>query len=154
MKTTALCPISDKKIDDHVARFNGAFTVLFLTAFIITGNLLPILFLFVDFALRSGKYSKYSAFSYLSRKIINTFSIKPELINAGPKIFAARIGVVFNIGIIISVLVGLNNLSFVFTGVFGVCAVLESVFGYCVACQIYPFVYKLTFHSKVQKLKI
>jgi len=153
MKTTALCPISDKKIDDHVARFNGAFTVLFLTAFIITGNLLPIMLLFVDFALRSGKYSKYSAFSYLSRKIINTFSIKPELINAGPKIFAARIGLVFNIGIIISVLVGLNNLSFVFTGV-GVCAVLESVFGYCVACQIYPFVYKLTFHSKVQKLKI
>lgn len=154
MKPTALCPITDKKIDDHVARFNGGFTVLFLIAFIITGNLLPILFLFVDFALRSGKYSKYSAFSYLSRKIINTFSIKPETINAGPKIFAARIGLVFNIGIIISVLFGLNNLRFIFAGVFGVCAVLESVFGYCVACQIYPFVYKLTFHSNVQKLKI
>ncbi len=154
MRTTAICPISDKKIDDHVARINGAFTVLFLSAFIITGNLVPILFLFVDFALRSGKYSRFSVFSFLSRKIIKLFSIKPELINAGPKIFAARIGFVFNILILSSVLFGLDNLSIAFTGVFGACAILESVFGYCVACQIYPLVYKLTFHSKIQKLKI
>ena len=32
--------------------------------------------------------------------------------------------------------------------VFGFCAFLESAFGFCVACQIYPFVYKLAYASK------
>jgi len=154
MKTTAFCPISNKKIDEHVARLNGAFTILFLTIFILTGNVLPIVFLLVDFALRSGEFSRYSPFAFLSRKITGLFYLKPILINAGPKIFAARIGLVFNIAIILFYLLGLNNLSLISTGIFGTCAILESVFGYCVACQFYPLVYKLTFHNKIQKLKI
>ena len=129
MRTTALCPISDKKIDDHVARLNGAFTVLFLATFILTGSIIPILLLAIDFALRSGKLSRYSAFSFISRNIVKTLSIKPELINAGPKIFAARIGLVFSIVIIISYLFGLTGLVYIFTGVFGTCAFLESAFG-------------------------
>ena len=154
MKTTAFCPLSNKKIDEHVARFNGAYTILFLTAFILTGNVLQILFLFIDFAFRSGEFSRFSPFAYLSRKITILLHLKPILINAGPKIFAARIGLVFNLAIIASYISGLNKLSFVFTGIFGTCAILESVFGYCVACQFYPLVYKLTFHNKFQKLKI
>jgi hypothetical protein len=154
MKTTAFCPISDKRIDEHVARLNGGFTVLFLALFVLTGSVLPILFLFADFALRSGNYSRFSPLAYLSRNVAKSLSLKPLLINAGPKIFAARIGVVFNLAIMLSYFSGLNNLSIILTGVFGACAFLESAFGYCVACQIYPFVYKLTFHSKIQKLKI
>ena len=149
MKSIAFCPISDKKIDDHVARLNGAFTFLLLVAFLFLGNILPILFLLVDFAFRSFNLSQYSALAILSRNILKPLSIKPELINAGPKIFAARIGLFFNVAIVLSFLVGLNNFAYVFTGIFGACAFLESAFGLCVACQIYPFVYKLTYHSKI-----
>ena len=154
MKTTALCPISDKRIDDHVARFNGGFTVLFLTVFIVTGNILPIVFLTIDFALRSGKYSSYSGFTFLSKNIIKSLTINPEFINAGPKIFAARIGLFFNVAILISFIFGLTDAVYAFTGIFGVCAFLESAFGICVACQIYPYVYKLFYHHKIEKIKI
>jgi hypothetical protein len=144
MKTSAFCPISDKRIDEQVARLNGASTVLLLAAFVVSGNLLPILFLFVDFALRSGDLSRYSALAYLSRNIVKLLSIKPKLINAGPKIFAARIGLVFSLAIILSCFSGFINLSLILTGVFGACAFLEFAFCFCVACQIYPYVYKLT----------
>ncbi|MDR3651616.1 MAG: DUF4395 domain-containing protein [Paludibacter sp.] len=154
MKSTAFCPISDRKIDEHVARLNGAFTLLFLAVFIFSGSILPIIFLFADFALRSGSFSRFSPLAFISKNIAKSLFSKPQLINAGPKIFAARIGLVFNIVIILSFLVGLNTLAFVFTGIFGICAFLESAFGICVACQIYPFVYRFTYHAKIQKLKI
>jgi hypothetical protein len=154
MKTTAFCPISYKKIDEHVARLNGAFTILFLALFIVTSNIFSIIFLLVDFALRSGKFSRFSPIAYLSRNIFKLLLLKPLLINAGPKIFAARIGFVFNLAIILSYFSGLNYLSFIISGVFGTCAFLESALGYCVACQFYPFVYKITYHSKIQKLEI
>lgn len=154
MKTTPFCPISTRKIDDHVARLNGGFTILILVTFIITGSILPVIFLFADFALRSGKYSRFSLLTILSKSITKLFQLKPVLINAGPKIFAARIGFVFNIAIILSYFSGLNNLSLIITGVFGTCAFLESALGFCVACQFYPFVYKLTYHDKIQKVKI
>lgn len=154
MKSNAFCPISDRKIDDHVARINGAFTLIFLTVFLFTGNIIPILLLLVDFALRSGNLSRYSAFSFLSRSIVKSLHIKPDMINAGPKIFAARIGLVFNFAIIISFLFGLSNLVYVVTGVFAICAFLESALGICVACQIYPFAYKLFYTNKIQKSHI
>jgi hypothetical protein len=154
MKITTFCPISNKKIDDHVARLNGAFTILFLTVFIITGNIFPVIFLLIDFSLRTGYLSRFSPLAFLSKNIAKSVFAKPLLINAGPKIFAARIGLVFNLGILISYVSGLNNLALVLTAMFGTCAFLESALGYCVACQFYPFVYKLTYHSKFQKLEI
>lgn len=51
MKTYAICPISNQKINETVARFNGLFTVLFLIAFALTGNLFIISSLLVDFLL-------------------------------------------------------------------------------------------------------
>jgi len=150
MKSTAFCPISDRRIDEHVARLNGAQTVLLLTVFLVSGSIIPVVFLLIDFSLRSGNLSRYSVLSFLSKAIAQSVRLKPALINAGPKIFAARIGLVFNIAIIFSFLAGLNNLAFVFTGVFATFAFLESAFGICVACLIYPFVYKFTIHMKIE----
>lgn len=150
MKSNAICPISTKKIDDHVARINGVITLLLLLAFIVTKNIIPLLFLTIDFALRSGYLSHYSIFSFLSRKVISAFSLKPLLINAGPKIFAARIGLFFSIMITSFFLLGWENLVYVFSSIFGICAFLESAFGFCVACQIYPFVYRFFYRLILQ----
>ena len=154
MKTAAFCPISNKKIDEHISRLNGAFTIVFLGVYAFTGNIVPVIFLLIDFSFRAGYLSRFSPLAYLSRNIAKLLQLKPLLINAGPKIFAARIGLVFNVAIILSYISGLNNLALVFTGMFGLCATLESVFGFCVACQFYPFVHKLIYHSKIQKSKI
>jgi hypothetical protein len=150
MKTYALCPISDKKINERVARLNAIFTFSLLILFIITSKIFVISFLLIDFALRSAELSQYSPLAILSRNILKLFNIKPKLVNAGPKIFAARIGVAFSFGVLLSTAFGgWNIVGISLISLFGVCAFLEGVFGLCVACQIYPFVYKLFYHTKL-----
>lgn len=149
MKTNAICPISNQKINETVARLNGLFTVLFLIAFALTGNLFIISSLLVDFLLRATNNSKYSVFTILSKSLVKRFSLKERFVNAGPKVFAARIGLVFSVSILVSSLFGFDTVSYVLTAVFGVCAFLESAFGLCIACEIYPFVYKFTYRSKL-----
>ena len=147
MKTTAICPISDKRINENVARGNATLTVLFLTAFAITSKVLLIVFLSIDFLLRGMELSRYSPFAIICSKVVKLLGIKPKIINAGPKLFAARIGVFFSLAILVSSLSGLEITAYILTGVFGVCAFLEAFFGYCVACKIYPFVYRVLYST-------
>lgn len=92
MKTYAICPISDRKINERVARINAAFTVFLLILFGLTGSVFLILFLAFDFLLRATSYSKFSLVGISPRNIVRYLPFDIHLINAGPKIFAARIG--------------------------------------------------------------
>jgi hypothetical protein len=153
MKTYAICPISDKRINENVARSNAFFTVLLLASYIVTSNSFIIAFLLVDFLFRALELSQYSPLAIASKKLIQVFSIKPKLINAGPKIFAARIGLFFTVSVFVSSIVGLNILSFILVAIFGICAFMEAAFNFCIACEVYPFVYKLFYQSKLKVTK-
>ncbi len=144
MNSNAICPISNQKIDENVARLNGAFVVLFLALFLVTQNILIVFALLIDFILRSVELSKYSPLANASKYIVNILNIKKQVINAGPKIFAARIGVVFNLAIVFTSYLNFDILTISIVGIFAFCAFLESAFGFCVACKLYPFVYKFT----------
>lgn len=151
MRTYAICPISNKKIDEHVARINGLITVVLLGLFLITSVLYIILFLSVDFFLRSTELAKFSPVAIFSRKIVSLLALKPTLINAGHKVFAARIGFVFTVSVLLSSALGFEIASYVFTAVFGICALLEAALGFCLACEIYPFVYKFLYQSNIKE---
>ena len=153
MNTYAICPISYKRINENVARSNAFLTVVFFSAYILTSNLFIIGFLLIDFLLRGIELPQYSLFSIVSKKIVHLLSITYKPINAGPKIFAARIGVVFSVSIIISSLFNLNVLAIALTAIFGVCALLEAVVGFCLACQIYPIILKLFYNSNLNTVK-
>ncbi len=144
MQTKAICPINNKKADENVARSNAAFTVLFLVIFQLSANPLIILFLLADFLLRGFDLAAYSPLAFVSKKVMSVLSLKPKIINAGPKFFAAKIGAVFSLSILVSALLGFNQLAFVFSAVFGVCAFLEVAIGFCLACKIYPYTHQLT----------
>ena len=148
MNTNAICPISNKKVDENVARLNGGLTVTLLGLFLITNNIFLIIYLLIDFFLRSAELSDYSPLANVSKFVIEKTGIKKKPINAGPKIFAARIGVVFNLAILISILFDLNTATYILVGIFGICAFLEAAIGFCVACQIYPFLYRLVYRTK------
>ncbi len=148
MNSNAFCPISTHRIDENVARFNAAITVLSLIIYFISGSILLPIVLFIDFLLRGFELSKYSPFSIVSKYFLSLLKQEKQLVNAGPKLFAARIGVMFSIAIIVSALFEFEVLSFVLAFVFGICAFLEFAFGFCVACKIYPFVYKLIYIAK------
>ncbi|MTK53172.1 DUF4395 domain-containing protein [Paludibacter sp.] len=150
MQTKAICPINNKKVDENVARSNAALTVLLLVVFQLSINPLIALFLLADFLLRGFDLAAYSPLAFVSKKVVSVLSLKPKVINAGPKFFAAKIGAAFSLSILVSALLGFNQLAFVFSAVFGVCAFLEAAIGFCLACKIYPYTYKLT-HFNISK---
>jgi len=150
MKTYAICPISNQKINETVARLNGFFTVIFLLTFAVTGNMLVISVLLIDFLLRATNHSKYSIFAIVSKSIAKNLALKERFINAGPKIFAARIGLVFTVSILFSIIFGFGTAAYVLTAIFGLCAFLEAVFGLCIACEVYPFVYKFLYQYRIE----
>lgn len=147
MKTYAICPISDKKINERVARVNGAFTVLLLLLFGLTGQWLIPVFLVVDFLMRSGNLSRFSPVGYSSRNIIKLLPVEELLINAGPKIFAARVGLIFSAVILFATATGMDLTALAFAAVLAVFSFMEAAFGICVACKIYPFVYRFVYNE-------
>jgi hypothetical protein len=150
MKSYALCPISDKKINERVARINGAFTVLLLIVSALTISIIPVIFLAADFFLRASDYSKYSLIGISSRGIVTYFGLNTNIINAGPKIFAARLGFILSSLIIILFAFNAYLPAFTLAGVLGLFSFLEATFGICVACEIYPYVYRMLYKVKFQ----
>ena len=153
MNSSAICPISTNKIDEHIARLNATFTVLLITALILTNNILIATFLLVDFTLRGTENSKYSILSIVSKLIVNSLGLKKKPVNSGPKVFAARIGIVFSFLVVLFSILNLQTAALAFASIFGVCAFLESALGFCVACRIYPIVYKFTYRADFDRLK-
>lgn len=145
--SNAFCPISYKKIDEHVARFNASLTVVLLLVYVLTSSLIPVAFLLVDFFLRGIEKPAYSPLAIVARWILSLAGVKAKPINAGPKIFAARVGVLFSVLILGSALAGWTVSAWIFTAIFGICAFLEAVVGFCVACKLYPLLYKLVYQS-------
>jgi hypothetical protein len=149
-KTYAVCPVSDKKVDEHVARVNGIFAVLLLIIFVLTQSIIPVIFLAADFFIRSSDFSKYSLIANSSKEIVRYFGLQQNLINAGPKIFAARIGLIFSCLIIISFVLSSFLPAYSLAGVLLLFSFLEAAYGICVACEIYPFVYRVLYKVKFQ----
>jgi hypothetical protein len=148
MKTFALCPISEKKVNERVARVNATFTVLLMASFLLTQNIFFVAFLAIDFYLRTADLAKFSLVAISSKNIVKYLQVKELLINAGPKIFAARIGLILSSLIILSYLLNAKILAFVIAGILGLFSFLEAVFGLCVACEIYPFVYRFLYSRR------
>ena len=153
MKTYTVCPISENKINERVARLNAIFTVILLLMFALTQNIFLVMFLSFDFLLRSSDYSKYSLIALSSRNIISHLPIRPNFINAGPKIFAARIGFVLSGLTIITFFLSLNGVSLILASVLGIFSFMEGALGFCFACEIYPYVYKIFYGKKFKGLK-
>jgi hypothetical protein len=145
MRSYVFCPVSDKRIDEHAARINGALTFLLLGVFAITGSVIPVIFLAGDFFLRAFNFGQYSILAVSSRNIIKYLQINQNLINAGPKIFAARIGLLLSSIIVIPFLLNLPVLAYSVAGILAFFSFLESALGLCVACEIYPFLYKFLY---------
>jgi len=148
MKQNTLCPISDKKINERVARTNATLTVLFLISFFLTQNVLLIVFLAIDFLLRASPYSNYSLIAISSKNIVKYFAFNEYFINAGPKILAARIGLVLTSLMIVTYILQINWLSYSLAGILGLFSALEGVFGICVACEIYPYLFRYIYNQK------
>jgi len=143
MKTYAICPVSSATVNEHAARVGGLLTVAVLAIFLLTQSIWPILFLSIDFLLRAIPKPDYSAISKISLFVAGLLPIKPKIINAGPKIFAARVGFILATLSVISFVLIPGPLALVIAAVLALFSFLEGAFGICVACKLYPIIYKL-----------
>lgn len=144
-RLSAICPVSEKKIDENIARLVAAQTVVLLLAFAFTQHWLPVVVLLFDFGFRSAQQAAYSPLALVGKQIAKLSNLSPKIQNAGPKIFAARIGLLFSGLTFIALLFGSLPTALVFAAIFGFCALLEAAFAFCVACKIYPFIHALIY---------
>ncbi|MEZ4565748.1 MAG: DUF4395 family protein [Desulfobacterales bacterium] len=79
-----------------------------------------------------------TVFTVCSAKLLAAFKVAPKMTNAGPKLFAARVGFVFCFLIALLYFTGVTELSRVVAAMLIFFALLEAAFGFCVACRMYP----------------
>jgi hypothetical protein len=136
----AWCPVSFQKVNENAARLNAALTVAFLLVFLFSPWKWCILIVAADFFVRGFWEPKYSLFATISKNILALLKVKPVMVDAAAKIFAARIGFLFSCLLTAAWLLNLNTAALIIGLLFAACAALESGFRFCVACKIYPFV--------------
>mgnify|MGYP001555611586 CR=1 FL=1 len=135
----ALCPVTNKQADIRVVRI-GALLIFSLVS---TAAYLNHWWLFwilaVDFFLRGFTDLPLSPISLVAKGVCRLVGPGQKQ-NAGPKIFAAKIGFTFSLVIALVACQGFFMPALVMSGMFALCAALEGFFGICVACYFYQFV--------------
>ena len=137
-----VCPISENNIDENIARFNASITLLVILFFLFTPFKWIIFLILVDFVLRRIMNGRFSYISRISRFTTGALGLKKISINAGPKLFAANIGFVLSLLVVLFYYTGLPNVAYALAGILGFFTILESFFNICAACILYPFVSK------------
>ena len=138
-----MCPITFEQINERAAQTNAALVVVSLLFFLFTAYKWIILFLAFDFFIRGFLKLSYSYYSAISKTILRIFKVKPLMVNAGPKIFAAKIGFIFCCLIGISYLLNFQKTGLIISSILIFFAALEAIFRFCLACKIYPLVCKI-----------
>jgi hypothetical protein len=138
--TELLCPVSTEKVDENRVRVTALGVILIMGTFFVTGNALFPSLLFVDFFIRAFTKLPYSPLSWLAHLFVNSMGTNPVLIDKAPKVFAARIGLVFTFFTAASSLLGYSLLAYVMGTTLVLFAFLECGLNFCMGCWFYTFV--------------
>jgi hypothetical protein len=113
-----MCPISFKQVNERAVQINAALAVFSIIFFFLTPYKWILLVLAIDFFIRGFLNPSYSFYSAISKAILRIFKIKPLMVNAGPKIFAAKIGFIFCCMIAIFYLFNFQKISLTLGSIF------------------------------------
>ncbi len=136
---TLICPISTQRINRHAVRLTGLMMASMIALYLLTGNILFIIAIVIDYAVRAFTTLPYSPFSWAAAQLVQYFNWPPKQIDKAPKIFAARVGWMFATAT--AVLYFINPLASLIVGAtLMIFALLESVFDFCVGCIVYTYI--------------
>ncbi|WP_426667340.1 DUF4395 domain-containing protein [Mucilaginibacter sp. McL0603] len=136
------CPVDFVLMNENKARLTAFFVLILGAIFLITGLWIVIAFLILDFFLRVNNWGKYSLLAILSDAVIKKLNIKNKPTDRAPKRFAAAVGLVFTVSILILTLLHLDVPTLVITTVLLFFAFLESFLGLCAGCYVYSILHK------------
>ena len=140
---TESCPIVAQWVDDRSTRIGAGLTLLVVIAALWLGRFWLPLTLALDFALRSRGRIAFSPIAQASRGLRQAFGLRPSLINAGPKRFAALVGAVFSLVIALALGLHLAWVARTAAAILLLCAALEAFLGICVGCKVYSLLQPL-----------
>ncbi|MCU0434678.1 MAG: DUF4395 domain-containing protein [Bacteroidia bacterium] len=131
------CPVNSTTVNERVLRVLAILVVSLTAVSLIAVTPWIMLFLAFDFAARTFSFPQLSLLRWLSEKTVSLLKLQPQPVNAGPKKFAAGLGMVFSLVIGLLLFTDYYLLTALTGGMLIACAVLESVAGYCVGCKIF-----------------
>jgi len=145
-KVAVACPISGDRLDERAVRLVAWITVTLLALYFVFGWSIIPWFLLVDFSMRGVFSRKWAPLALIGRGVVSKLDPeKKKLINAAPKIFAARLGIAFSAILTILLVTGLGSspATYIVGGMFITAALLEAAFAFCLGCHIYQFIQRL-----------
>ncbi len=142
-----VCPLSSERFPDQISRVNALLVIVLLSLYVITQSWMIPAFLVFDYYSRGFLNSKYSLLAKLSVKTSKWLSLKGNMIDKAPKIFAARLGFTFTIAILFANLLGYTGISIGISSMLILFAGLECVLNFCLGCWVYTLLVQ-PFYSK------
>ncbi len=143
------CPISGEQRDNTTVRVVAGFVFVIagaalLTALMVSARISAIIMgvLALDFIIRGFVKPKYSPLATLARGIVSGLNLPKKMVDSAPKVFAARIGVIFSV---LAAVLYAGNLLYAGSIVLVIlllCAALESFFSFCLGCWMYSLLPK------------
>ncbi|MDD2299932.1 MAG: DUF4395 domain-containing protein [Fermentimonas sp.] len=131
--------ISKNHVNEKTVRIVAVQVVLFTLLLLITNWKIIALFLVIDFALRAFTRIP-SLFALNAKGISKTFDLKPKPIFAPPKRFAAALGLLFSLAIVIFQYLDLTIGVYVAGSILLLCAALEAFLNICLGCYVFNLI--------------
>ena len=133
----ASCPISPELVNSNLTRTYSLLTFTSIILYVFTPFKEVIYISALDFIIRIFIGVKYSPICSIIKYILKIGNFQSHMVNAGPKKFAAKIGMIITSLMSISYLLDLSNTSLIL-GIISLVAVgAEAIFGFCVACWMH-----------------
>jgi len=135
-----ICPVSSERANENVVRITAFWVIMLTGLFMAFPNPFIPLYLAFDFYIRAFTKSKYSPLSWVAAGMSRSFKLKPHWIDRAPKIFAARVGLLFSILIFSLTITGLTSAAIGTAGVLALFAFLECGINFCAGCWVYTYI--------------
>lgn len=139
-------------VDEQVVRFIATQVVIITVLSLVFNYTFPIFVLVADFAIRAFTLQP-SPLAAVARIIADLLKLKRKPIFAAPKKFAASVGFLFALAILVLLLLNHLSATYILGGVLIFFALLESVFKICVGCYAYNWLVAPII-NKINKLKV
>ncbi|MCF6183592.1 MAG: DUF4395 domain-containing protein [Bacteroidales bacterium] len=131
-----VCPVSTHKINENVSRLTAGIIFSLIILFILTQNILFLVFALFDFSFRVFEKITFSPVSWVIKNIYNAANLPKKMINKAPKIFAARLGF-FLSAVSLIIFFFFPVTASIIAGVLAVCIFADAAFNFCIGCIIY-----------------
>jgi hypothetical protein len=116
-------------------RLTAFFVLLLIVVYMITDTGLVPVFLLLDFTLRGFGFGTYSPLAFLAGLLARALKLPAKPVYMPPKRFAARVGFLFCLAIVVAHYADLSTL--ILSCILVLFAALESLVGFCAGCYVY-----------------